>query len=97
MGIARFTPLAANDLKEIRDFIAQDKPKVAAHYMTMLKQKCSVLADSPGLGVCRAEYCGLYKFPIDNYLIFYRPSPAGIDVMRVLHASRDIEAILNKQ
>ena len=39
MGIVQFTILAKNDLMAIRDFIAQDKPKVASQYMRMLKEK----------------------------------------------------------
>lgn len=93
MATARFTPLARSDLKELRDFIARDKPNFASQYMAMLKQKCELLAHSPGLGIRRDEYCGLYKFPVDSYLIFYRPSAIGIDVIRVLHGSRDIENI----
>jgi len=50
MGIARFTPLASNDLKAIRDFIALDKPKTASQYMSILKQHCQRLADFPLMG-----------------------------------------------
>ncbi len=96
MGTARFTPLSRSDLKEIRDFIAQDNPKIAAKYM-MLKQKCDLLANSPGLGVCREEYYGLHKFSVDHYLIFYRPSQSGIEVIRILHSNRDVERILKSE
>lgn len=95
MSEAKFTRLAQLDLKEIRDFIAQDNKKMASKYMEILKQKCVMLAASPEIGVCREEYCGLYKFPVDNYLIFYRPSKIGIEVIRILHGSRDIKALLN--
>jgi toxin ParE1/3/4 len=94
MGILRFTLLARNDLKAIRDFIALDKPKAASQYMSILKQHCQRLADFPFMGVQPAEYCGLYKFPVDEYLIFYRPSQTGIEVIRVIHSSRDIEPLL---
>lgn len=95
MGKARFTPLARNDLKGIRDFIALDKPKAASQYMSILQQHCQRLADFPLMGVQRPEYYGLYKFPVDEYLIFYRPSQTGIEVLRVIHSSRDIEPLLN--
>ena len=97
MASAKFTALALQDLKEIRDFIAKDKSGIASKYMTMLKQKCELLASSPGLGVKREEYCKLYKFPVDSYLIFYRLSQTGIDVIRILHGNRDIDSILNSQ
>jgi len=55
MASAKFTALALQDLKEIRDFIAKDKSEIASQYMAMLKQKCELLASSPGLGVQRDE------------------------------------------
>ena len=97
MASAKFTALALQDLKEIRDFIAKDKSGIASQYMTMLKQKCELLASSLGLGVQRDEYCKLYKFPVDWYLIFYRPSQTGIDVIRILHGNRDIDSVFNSQ
>ena len=94
MKSVRFTALASSDLQEIYDFISKDNPKVATDYLSIIKKHCELLAANPKLGVKREEYCGLYKFPIDNYLIFYRPSKLSIEVIRVLHGSRDIESIL---
>jgi len=95
MASAQFTALANNDLKEIRDYIALDKPKVASNYLVKLKQKFDLLANSPALGTQRDEYYGLYKFPVDDYLIFYRPSKTGVEIIRILHGNRDIITILN--
>jgi toxin ParE1/3/4 len=95
MGTAQFTPLARKDLQDIKAFIAQDNPKAAAQYMNILKQKCDLLAQTPTIGVCREEYYSLYKFPVGNYLIFYRITETGIEVIRILHGARDIQNILN--
>ena len=94
--MARFklTALARSDLREIRDFIAEDNPQAATRYMRILKEKCQRLADTPGLGVQREEYCGLHRFPVGDYLIFYRPTAEGIEVIRILHGARDIQRIL---
>ncbi len=73
METAKFTPISKTDLKEIKDFMAQVCLKPVSRYMGILKQKCNVPVSPPGLGVSREEYCGLYKFPIENFLIFYRP------------------------
>ena len=67
MALAQFTEFANNDLKEIRAFIALDKPKAASNFMAKLKQKCDLLASTPTLGTQRDEYCGLYKFPVDDF------------------------------
>ena len=70
MGTARFTQLARKDLQEIQAYIAQNNPKAAAQYLRILKQKCGILAQTSTIGVCRKEYCNLYKFPVDKYLVF---------------------------
>ena len=31
----------------------------------------------------------------ENYLIFYLPTKEGIEVVRIIHGSRDIETIFN--
>ena len=34
----------------------------------------------------------LRSFPFGRYLIFYAPVDEGIDVVRVLHSARDVDA-----
>ena len=34
---------------------------------------------------------GYRKYAVGSHLIFYRPSPAGIDVIRILHQRMDVE------
>jgi len=36
---------------------------------------------------------GLRSFPAGSYCIFYQPMPDGIEVVRVLHASHDIDSL----
>ena len=33
----------------------------------------------------------------EDYLIFYRPTKRGIDVVRVLHGARDLRRILRRE
>jgi toxin ParE1/3/4 len=50
-------------------------------------------------GSTRAELEGLRVFPVKgfaNYLLFYRPFPRGIELIRVLHGARDIPSILQQ-
>ena len=37
----------------------------------------------------------LRSLPAGNYVIFYRPIPDGIQLIRVLHGARDIPAIFD--
>jgi toxin ParE1/3/4 len=36
---------------------------------------------------------GLRSFPAGRYVIFYLPLTDGVDIVRVLHGSRDIETV----
>jgi len=52
------------------------------------------LSYSPGMGRLRSELLpGLRSFPCASFLIFYFPLSDGVDVVRVLSAARDIEAL----
>jgi toxin ParE1/3/4 len=62
------------------------------------------LLASPGLGPSR-EYLnprleGLRMFPVqgfEKHLVFYRPTPDGIEIVRVLHAARNRERLLRRE
>lgn len=50
----------------------------------------------PHIGRFRNELLpGISSFPVGRYIIFYLIIPGGIEVVRVLHASRDIDEQLN--
>ena len=77
------SPTAREDLKEIKNYIAEDNKSTALAYIRMLHGKCKKLADSPKIGV---QYGALRKFPVGNYLIFYREQK---NKTRLLLLSRD--------
>jgi len=53
------------------------------------------LADFPKMGISRDDIqAGLRSQPVGNYLIFYFPLADGIEIVRVLHGSRDVENLL---
>lgn len=37
------------------------------------------------------------SFPFGRYVIFYLPIDDGIDVVRVLHSARDIDAVFGQE
>ncbi|MEC4819600.1 MAG: type II toxin-antitoxin system RelE/ParE family toxin [Scytonema sp. PMC 1069.18] len=88
------TPKAKNDLKEIWNYIADYSEERADSLLKMLGEKMQTLAQFPLMGKERAEILeGLRSFPVNNYIIFYRPIDNGIEVIRVLHGARDIESL----
>ncbi|MEG4343013.1 type II toxin-antitoxin system RelE/ParE family toxin [Microcoleus sp. A003_D6] len=90
-------PRAELDLLDIWDYIADDSIDRADEFLDRVEGKLQTLAGNPGLGRRREELLtGLQSFPIGNYVVFYREIENGIDVIRVLHGSRDIEDIFSR-
>ena len=84
-------PQAEMDLDDIWFYIAQDQPETADRYIDHLVDIALKLAVTPGMGVCRSELgASLQSFPVGRYILFYRRSEDGIELVRVLPAARDV-------
>jgi toxin ParE1/3/4 len=87
-------PRAASDIAEIWDYIAEDSLAQADAWVDRLDATLSTLANYPLMGRVREELSpGLRSLPFGRYVIFYQPLTDGIDVIRVLHAARDINTV----
>jgi toxin ParE1/3/4 len=87
------TPLARRDLKEIGGFLARESQNrvVALRFLDVIAEKCELYATRPELGERCDEFAPrVRRFPVGNYVVFYKPLDSGIQVLRVLHASRDL-------
>jgi toxin ParE1/3/4 len=95
MILVRISSRAQEDLEEIWDFIAEDNPDAADRFNDLLLEKFKILGRQPKIGRLRKELGpALRSFAVGHYIIFYRQIPKGVDIFRVLHGARDIEAIL---
>ena len=84
-------PLAELDILEIWDFIADDSITEADLWIEGLDEKLLLWATQPMMGRSRDELArGLRSFAFGRYVVFFLPISDGLDVVRVLHASRDI-------
>jgi toxin ParE1/3/4 len=91
-------PEARRDLGAIRDYIARDNPEAARRVVTRLRDMALLLAGAPALGRRRPELGrDLRSFVADRYVLFYRPlaGGAGIELVRVLHGARDLDALFS--
>jgi toxin ParE1/3/4 len=95
------TPLAQLDLLDIASFIAEDNLDAAERFLDAADETFAWLASMPLIGrACAfrnplAQGVRLWRVRrFERYLIFYRPiATGGIEVVRVLHSSRDIESL----
>jgi toxin ParE1/3/4 len=90
----RLTPEAEKDLDQISDYIANDNPQAALRLLGRIEERCQRLAEMPETGRARDELAeGLRSGIVGNYVIFYRLDDEGIQVIRVLHGSRDLPSL----
>jgi toxin ParE1/3/4 len=90
----RFTRTARKELKVIKDYIAAQSLPAAFRFLDEVTQKCTILAQFPEMGrLWRDLVPPLRSFPVDRYLIFYRPVKGGIQVVRILSGYQDLTAI----
>jgi toxin ParE1/3/4 len=85
-------------------FIAQDNPAAATRVIEAAYKTFKMLATNPGLGSPRRfrnpklrDVRSRRITDFENYLIFYRSVPEGIQVNHVYHGARDIEALFGKK
>lgn len=91
--VIRRRPLAADDIAEIWDPIADDSLRAADRWIDQLDEQFALLASQPLMGRARDELApGLRSFPFGRYVILYEPIEGGIDIVRLLHSARDVDA-----
>ncbi|MEQ1824721.1 MAG: type II toxin-antitoxin system RelE/ParE family toxin [Pirellula sp.] len=89
-----FSPSARQDLTEIFDFIARDKPAAASNWIDMIEEKCKLMAETPEFGEKRPEYgANIRSSVVGRYVIFYRSIDSGIEVVRIISGDRDIRLL----
>jgi toxin ParE1/3/4 len=85
---------AREDVKGIYRYIAGDNVAAARRLRTAFINKFRLLAGQPLMGEARDDLAAnLRMLTADNYVVLYRLTDVGIDVVRVIHAARDIAAL----
>ncbi|MGI8639052.1 MAG: type II toxin-antitoxin system RelE/ParE family toxin [Pyrinomonadaceae bacterium] len=87
----RFSDFALDDLDEILNHIAEFDIEAGNKFIRELVKKFRLLAENPAIGTAKNELViNLRSFPYKRYNIFYFPTKNGIEIYRVLPASRNI-------
>src|SRR2546428_11157908 len=100
MSRYQFTPQTSDDHFEIWSYIAPDSVEAANRVEVAVYEACAFLAEGPLRGNARRD---LTKLPLrfwtvqayPNYIIVYDPETDPLQIIRVLHGTRDILAILS--
>lgn len=95
-------PQVIRDLIELATYIAEDNLDASDRFLAAAEETFKQLAKMPGIGkLCEFSNPNLAGFRQQSikgfrkYLVFYRLTNTGVEIVRVIHGVRDIEAILD--
>jgi len=101
MKPVRVRPRADTEIDTLADYIANDSPDAALRFLDAVQKSFDLIGEQPGIGSRRYAHLpmleGLRMWVVSDFekhLVFYIERPSYIDVLRVLHGSRDIPAAL---
>jgi toxin ParE1/3/4 len=98
----RVLPAADRDLDDQAAYLAtQASLETALRFYDAASSTFANLAGMPGIGErwqsANPRLAALRVWRIagfEKHLIFYRPADDGIDIVRIIHAARDIDSVL---
>jgi len=91
----RILPLAARDIEEIVFYIAEDNPTAAQKWLNDIHARCRRISEMPGMGTAKPDVNpDLRMSPIGNYLILYRQIGPDVEIVRVVHGTRQWQELL---
>ncbi len=96
MAHAQWTPSAEEDLIEIAYWIAvqSQRPLTARRIVVEIKDKAGRYAATPRIGQRHPDLPdGWFYFRHKRWVIVYQPRDDGIDVLRVVDATRDFSRL----
>ena len=93
MNHFRLSRQAEKDLEDIWVYLTQQDELLADKRIAQILNRLPMLSQYPNMGKQREDILvGLRSFPIKLYVIFYNKISEGIEVIKILHQSRDVDA-----
>ena len=98
-------PSADRDLDDQAYYYATiASPELGHRFLVAAHDTFALLATQPGMGWHpRVRHLGLRSLRVfrvkgfDRILVLYLPSQDGVEILRVVHGSRDIRALLRRE
>ena len=93
--VCLFTPTASRELEGILDYVAQwGRLDSSEQLLGRINTTCQKLANFPGMGRSREEFPPEVRcFPVRDYLICYRATDMGVEILRIVSGYRDLGAL----
>ena len=95
----RINPMVAKDLKNIREYIAEDNEEYAVKTLKEIYSKFENLQVFPGIGSDlskRVSFRTDYKYAIwEDYVIIYKVGNKYVEIYRVINRYQDITRVFD--
>jgi toxin ParE1/3/4 len=84
------SPIARRELRGIFNHIADDNLSAAERLIERFDEVFGHLAAGPEMGerVPRVRGKHVRRFPVGNYIVYYRPLDDGVEILHVWHGAR---------
>ena len=103
MGDVNKRPQVIRDLIELATYMAADNLDASDRMLAAAEKTFIQLAKMPGMGkLCQFSHPRLADIRqqaikgFRNYLVFYRPTASGVEILRIIQGARDITGILDE-
>lgn len=93
MARVKYLPEARNDMHGIWRYVYEQSKDVlvADRLIETIDETASMYAQRPELGIPRPELDPRVRcFPVGRYVVFYVAEAEGIEIIQIVHGSRDI-------
>ena len=95
----RINPIVVEDLKEIREYIAEDNIEKATEIINKIYKKFELIEKYPSIGSLLSNRVGFktnYKYLVwRNYIIIYKATKEYVEIYRVINRHIDITRIFD--
>jgi toxin ParE1/3/4 len=100
-------PKADRDIDDILEYLAEEASlDMALQFLSEIRETFGLLATHKEMGwLCKVrrhpQLSGARTFRVsgrfENYLIFYQPYQARVEILRVVHGSQDLQELFDQQ
>lgn len=88
---------ALRDMEQILDYLTNTNISAGEKFLEEFSKKCRYLIQFPLMGRSYREIRPYLRgLPMKNYIIFYRLTEQGLEIMRVIKGERDLDALFSE-
>lgn len=95
----RWSRQAVADLEEIAQYIAEDAPGAARHFVRRVREASRSLRRFPGRGrrVPELQPSELRELLLADYRLIYRIDSEAVEIVTLVHGARDLSRLWERQ